>query len=163
MRSLLRLSVCAVTTALLLLGVWSAARCASLPVPDLGLSDLRRLLAEEERGQALTWRCELLRESSAARQLVVHDLLDGRLTLQQAVVAFRRQSEANGADLDVLPSQTGAATLDGALARCVLSWANGEVGDCPTSPRRAALARLEAEYAAAFHRPYPYSNRPVAH
>jgi hypothetical protein len=154
MRRLLRLSVAVLSVAVLSFGGWIAARSAGLAVPDLGLNDLRRLVAEEERRDALAERAAALAEGNKARHEVVLELLDERLTLRQAVEEFRLLSATGGVSPELLMYSTGGATYDEALARSVLSWAKAELCERPADPRSAVLCRLQAEYAASFRHPY---------
>jgi hypothetical protein len=155
MWSLVRLCRLAFAAVLLALGGWLAARSAGLPVPDFGLSDLRRLAAEGERSQALNRRCQDLFARSEARRDVVLELLDERLTLRQAVSEFRRLSEADGEGGEELRVLLGGVSADEALARSVLFWAAAELAGRPAEQRDAALLRLTDAYAEAFERPSP--------
>jgi hypothetical protein len=149
MRPLLRLSAGALVAAALLLG-GSLAAVAGLAVLRLGLSDLGCLVAEERRHDELDARLRALQECHDGKRLVVEELLDGRLSLWQAVGAFRRLHEAAGDGLRRPLPAVGGATVEESLARSVLAWAEAAQRDRPTAERAAVLRRLKAEFAAAF-------------
>jgi hypothetical protein len=161
MRPLLRISARAlVATALLLGGSLSAA--AGLAVFHLGLDDLGRLVAEERRRDELDARMRALQECHDGKCLVVEELLDGRLSLREAVAAFRRLHEAAGDDLRRPLPVVGGATVEESLARSVLFWAEGAQRDRPTAERAAVLRRLKAEFAEAFPPSVPSVPGPTA-
>jgi hypothetical protein len=138
----------------LLTGGWLAARWAGMALPDLGLTELRRLRAEDRRREALAGRCEALVESNRVKTRVARELIEQRLTLSEAAAEFRRLHEANGIDLQLLASWTGTASEEEALTHTIFAWVSAELMDGPADQRAAVLRRLEAEYADAFHHPY---------
>jgi hypothetical protein len=162
MNLLLRLSASTLGAVVLLVAAWLAAHSCGLGVPELGLADLRALLAENRRGAALAHRSEALLSSCSAKRRVAQDLVEKRLTLSQAVAAFRQVEEARSEDVGQRPLRTGAAAEDGAVARSVLAWARAELEDLPAELRCAVLRRLEREFTEAFHEPFPYAAEALA-
>jgi hypothetical protein len=150
MKILFRLPIYALGAAVLFLGAWQVARGCGLALPDLGLADLRSLLAENRRREALMTRYEALLESSQGKRCVVLEVIDKGMTLRQATAQFRLLNESSGETTACVQLMTGSPTEDEALARSVLAWVRAELRERPAEQRDAVLGRLEAEFNEAF-------------
>jgi hypothetical protein len=149
MKGFFRLVACvaaACVLAVMALAVWSWAWPAG---PDPGLLELPDLLwqvGEATRlDEALSRQQVRLARVRAERLAVTEALVEGRLSLREAVAHFRASNEANPDLAEATRRGYPSASDDEAACRQVLAWAKMYVGDLPAAKRRAVMARLEEE------------------
>ncbi len=81
----------------------------------------------------------------ARKQETAADLLDGRLTLAEAVARFREVSTSTPAAIDNLRQNSAGPTDEARLVHQVLSFVRSQVAHRQDADSQAALLRLEAE------------------
>jgi hypothetical protein len=123
---------------------------AALPMPGLGsgLGVLADLAREQERGRQLSRQNRALSERNEAKQEVIGQVRDRRLTLEQAAAEFRRIHERTQADIEGAPGAGPQDLSEEELCRNILAWVRTYLPDHPESA--PVLAELEAEFAAHF-------------
>jgi hypothetical protein len=112
--------------------------------------------AEEEealRTHRLEFEARLLRDSMRANRAIRDDLVAGRLSLAEALAAFRAEDARRPAHLRMRPDSFPGATPEERYARMVLSQVRWHLQGRPC--QSAVLDRLEAELQALLSREPP--------
>jgi len=110
--------------------------------------ELARLVTESRRHDRLHVQTDALLSCNQEKETVAHELLAGRLSLEQAAREFHRLEEQRRASGDHGPD--GDLDTEEALWRSVLSWVEASLGQAPG--RDDVRRRLQAELAQRFPR-----------
>jgi hypothetical protein len=128
-----------------------AARLRPDWVSGLGLDgsappDVRRQMeAERQRAALLDRRTEVVRRRLDAKNEIVGQLVDGRLTLAEAAAWFKALNESP-ADCPAVPHGEFPGASEGErLCRQVMSWVRADLSRQSASQAEAMSVRLEEE------------------
>jgi hypothetical protein len=145
MSSAVRLLICVATVAGLLAGVLSLQ-----PVSLAGLGadiralpeSLQKIAQAHQHQEELDDQQRVVSRQVTAKADVINELIDGQISLSEAVARFRALNEEDDSVAETVAMNYPAASRDASVCLQVLSWAEGQV-----SPERqtAVMARLNEE------------------
>lgn len=148
MNSVVRLLVCFATVAGLLAGL-TALQPVWLTSLGLDVGKLAELSQqidrENQRGEELKAVQRDLSRKLVVKNQAIRELIDGRLSLAEAVARFRALSEESPSAVEKIRESYPAASLGGSVCRQVLSWAEFEVHWSSPECETEVMARLEEE------------------
>jgi hypothetical protein len=135
MSSVVRLLVCFAAVSGLVAGVMSLqpAWFADLGLDVWAIPELQREIAEAQRlHEEMDQTAHTLNRLSAAREVVIAELLAGQLSLPEAVARFRSLNQECARSAEYTRAIFPAASDDESVCRQVLSWAAIRAwGNCP--------------------------------
>jgi hypothetical protein len=104
----------------------------------------RRLLFEMRRSEALAQRSAQILRSLEIKKVVIDDLIADRLTLREAIEAFRQANALIENNSDGLVATYHTALTENELFQQVLAWTRARLGEDPWRAKEI-LQRLEEE------------------
>jgi hypothetical protein len=119
---------------------------SGLGLDGSGPSDVgRQMEAERQRAALLDRRHEVVRRRLDAKNMVVGQLLDGRLTLAEAAAWFKALNESPADCPAVSHGESPGASEGERLCRQVIGWVQAERAGQSASQAEATSVRLEEE------------------
>jgi hypothetical protein len=126
---------------------------SSLGLDECGPPEVRQqLAAERQRGTLLDRRQEVVRRRLDAKNEVVGQLLDRRLTLAEAAAWFKSLNESPADCPAAWHGEFPGASEGERLCRQVISWVHAELAQQSASQAEAVCGRLEDELQALLRR-----------
>jgi hypothetical protein len=149
MNSLVRLLVCFVAVSGVLAGVLSLQPVwfASLGFDVWALPELQRQIAQcVQRNEELNRCDQAVCQRMDGKRSVIHELIVGRLSFDDAVAQFRTLNEKQPSVVETMLERYPGLSLEEVTRRQVLGWAEGHLEvDAAAEQREEVRARLRQE------------------
>jgi hypothetical protein len=144
-KSVVNLLVCSAAAAALLAGL-AALQPSSLAAVALDLGALPGAERQTDRDRLkLEDDLEVVGRRTGAMDRMTRELVDGRLSLWEAVARFRALDEEQPSLIGHITAIYPDASRDGSVCRQVLAWAEEEVRGGSPGREEEVMARLQEE------------------